>query len=129
FLKDAIESALGQTYPDTEVIVVDDGSIDNSREVIAAYEDRLVAILKENGGQASAFNAGFQASRGEVILFLDSDDLLLPSAVERAVRLFHDAEVVKVHWPLWGVDERGKRTGERFPPYALAEGDLRDTLI
>src|SRR5215213_900396 len=78
FLREAIDSALGQTYPRVEVIVVDDGSTDDSRAVIAAYGDRVVPVLKENGGQASAFNAGFAASRGELICFLDADDTFMP---------------------------------------------------
>src|SRR4051812_16040279 len=81
FLRDAIDSALAQTYPCTEVIVVDDGSTDDSREVIAGYGQRVTAVFKENGGQASAFNAGFAASRGEVVVFLDADDTLLPNAM------------------------------------------------
>src|ERR1700757_584817 len=56
FLGTAIESALGQTYANTEVVVVDDGSTDDSREIIASYGDRVRAVLKSNGGQASAFN-------------------------------------------------------------------------
>lgn len=88
YLSDAIDSALGQTYLNTEVIVVDDGSTDNSREVIEHYGDRIVAILKENGGQASAMNAGFAASKGEIICILDSDDLFLPEKVSEVVDLF-----------------------------------------
>ncbi len=87
FLRGAIDSALNQTYPNTEVIVVDDGSTDESREIIATYGKRIIPILKENGGQASAFNAGFAASKGEWIHFLDSDDLLLANKVERVSEL------------------------------------------
>src|SRR5687767_6151914 len=72
FLPAAIDSALGQTYPNTEVIVVDDGSTDTSREVIRSYGGRVVPVLKENGGMMSAYNAGFSVSRGEVVVFLDS---------------------------------------------------------
>src|SRR5688500_10169891 len=100
YLGAAIDSALAQTYPHTEVVVVDDGSTDDSRQVIAGYGERVVPVLKENGGQASAFNAGFAASRGDVVLFLDADDLLLPGAVAAAVAHLADPEVVKVHWPL-----------------------------
>ena len=82
FLRDAIESALHQTYTNTEVIVVDDGSTDHSRDIIASYGSRIVPVLKGNGGQASAFNAGFAASHGEWILFLDSDDRLAPQKAE-----------------------------------------------
>ena len=85
FLKDAIDSALNQTYRNLEVIVVDDGSTDDSREIIAAYGNKITSVLKENGGQASALNAGFAASRGEIICLLDSDDSFDPCKVERVV--------------------------------------------
>ncbi|AFY32693.1 glycosyltransferase family 2 protein [Calothrix sp. PCC 7507] len=88
FLKAAIDSALEQTYSHIEVIVVDDGSTDNSREVIASYGDRLIPILKENSGQASAFNVGFAASQGDIICFLDSDDVFIPEKVEHVVDIF-----------------------------------------
>jgi hypothetical protein len=129
FLRAAIDSALAQSYPHTEVIVVDDGSTDDSREIIASYGGHVIPILKENGGQASAFNAGFAASRGEAVCFLDSDDVLLPTALEMAVPLFLGGAVVKVHWPLWGVDEGGVRNGRLFPAQPLPEGDLRETLL
>ena len=67
FLGAAIDSALTQTYAPIEVVVVDDGSTDDSRNVIAGYGSRIRAVLKVNGGQASAFNAGFAASTGAVI--------------------------------------------------------------
>ena len=67
FIGEAIESALNQTYRNLEVIVVDDGSTDNSRDVIASFGTRITAVLKENGGQTSALNAGFAASKGEWI--------------------------------------------------------------
>src|SRR6476646_282737 len=82
FLKDAIDSALNQTYSKIEVIVVDDGSTDNSRSVIESYQDKVTAIFKENGGQASAFNTGFEASQGEIICFLDADDMFQPEKVK-----------------------------------------------
>ena len=87
FVREAINSALDQTYPNVEVIVVDDGSTDNSREVISSFGDRIITILKENGGQASAFNAGFTASRGEWIHLLDSDDLFNTNKVQRIYEL------------------------------------------
>ncbi len=77
FLADAITSVLNQDLEeDYEVIVVDDGSTDDSREVIAQFGDRITVILKPNGGQASAFNAGVAASSGEWICFLDADDVV-----------------------------------------------------
>ena len=88
FLAEAIESALNQSYSNIEVIVVDDGSTDHSHEVIARYSDRIVPVLKANGGQASSFNAGFRASRGEIVCFVDADDVLMPNKVERVVEVF-----------------------------------------
>ena len=129
FLQEAIDSALGQTYTRTEVIVVDDGSTDGSAGIIARYDGRLRAILKENGGQASAWNAGLRASRGDVVFFVDSDDSLLPTAVERSMSLFAGGEVAKVHWPLRVIDEQGRRTGEVLPDSTLPQGALREAVL
>ena len=108
FLGEAIDSALNQTYPHTEVIVVDDGSTDNSREIIESYGDRIIAVLKDNGGQASACNAGFRASRGEVVIFLDADDVLLPDTVRRVVAAFQaHPGAVKVQYRLHSEESVG----------------------
>ncbi len=112
FLETSIESALAQTYANTEVIVVDDGSTDNSRQVMESYAGRIVAIAKENGGMPSALNAGFSRCRGGVICFLDSDDELGPAAMESVVHLFEDQEVAEVDWPLEVVDQDGIPTGK-----------------
>ena len=84
YLAQAIDSALAQTWPAVEVIVVDDGSTDGSPTIIERYGPRVHAVFKSNGGQGSALNVGFASSRGEIVLFVDSDDALLPHAVERA---------------------------------------------
>jgi glycosyltransferase involved in cell wall biosynthesis len=109
FLRTAIESALAQTYANTEVVVVDDGSTDDSREIIASYGDRVRTVLKPNGGQASAFNAGFAASSGDVICMLDSDDYFYPNKVELAVKAL--TERPESHWvfhPVCRVFEDGR---------------------
>lgn len=131
FLAAAIESALAQAYAPKEVIVVDDGSTDGSREVLSGYAGRVLAVLKANGGQASAFRAGLGASQGEVILFLDADDLLYPEAAAVAASCFADPRVVKASWPLEVIDGQGQSTGETLPPRQkpLPEGDLADSLL
>lgn len=87
YLRAAIDSALNQTYSHTEIIVVDDGSTDESLEIIQSYGNKIIPIVKENGGQASAFNAGFAASSGDVVCFLDSDDTFLPEKVSEVVNV------------------------------------------
>lgn len=70
--------------------MVDDGSTDNSRAVIEGYGRDIVTVFKQNGGQSSTFNAGFARSSGEIICFLDADDLFLPNKVERIVGAYAD---------------------------------------
>ena len=128
FLDQAIQSALQQTYPRTEVIVVDDGSTDHSRRVIACFGNRIKPVLKQNEGQSSTFNAGFERSKGEIVVFLDADDLLLPEAMAKAAELFQEENVVKVHWQLWDIDGQGKKTGQLHKD-SLIDGDFRDEFI
>ncbi len=96
FIGDAIDSALTQTYQPIEIIVVDDGSTDNSHDVISRYGSQLKPIYKPNGGQASTFNAGFKASQGEIICLLDSDDVFHPEKVAEVVAAFR--EDATIHW-------------------------------
>ena len=98
FLREAIDSALNQSYQPIRVIVVDDGSTDDSREIIASYGDRIKTILKENGGQASVFNQGFASSQGEIICFLDSDDLFRPDKVAAIVHDFQKDQEIGWHF-------------------------------
>lgn len=87
FLSRAIDTALGQEGVRAEVIVVDDGSTDNSRAVIDAYGDRLRPIFQRNGGQASAINAGAAAARAPVLAFLDADDWWAPGKLAAVLRV------------------------------------------
>lgn len=93
FLEEAVTSVLNQTCQDFELILVDDGSRDGSAALIEDYAKRypkVRAILKENGGQMSAFNAGMSAARGKIVAFLDSDDYWYPQKLEKIVKL-HEA--------------------------------------
>jgi len=78
WLPETIESVLNQTYPYMEIIVVNDGSTDNTEGVLEPYMDRIEYIYKENGGPGSAANAGIMAATSEYIARLDDDDLFLP---------------------------------------------------
>jgi glycosyltransferase involved in cell wall biosynthesis len=129
FLGAAIDSALGQSWPNTEVIVVDDGSTDASRDVIGGYGERVRAVLKNNGGMASTQNAGFAASQGDLVIFLDADDALLSNAAQEAARHFADAAVVRVQWNMWEIDAGGQRTGRQVPGRELQSGDFFRRVI
>lgn len=85
FLPVAIDSATGQSYPEVQTIVVNDGSDDNTDEVAGGYGDLITYVRKANGGLPSARNAGVQAARGEYLLFLDSDDAIGRDAVRSLV--------------------------------------------
>lgn len=127
FLGQAIDSALAQTYRPIEVIVCDDASTDDSWAVIERYGDRISALrLAHNGGQAAAMNAGFAASRGAFVLFLDSDDLLDPATVATCLPLF-EPDVAKVQYPLRCIDEAGRPTGRQVP-FLLHQGDVRPVI-
>ncbi|MEL6438140.1 MAG: glycosyltransferase [Cyanobacteria bacterium J06621_8] len=130
FLAEAIDSALNQTYEHTEVIVVDDGSTDNSREIIAAYGDRIMPILQPNGKQAAAFNSGFARSQGKIIIFLDSDDYLYPQAVSEVVAVWQP-QLAKVHYRLEVVDGVGHSLGYSSPQgtVPLSRGKVWQQLL
>jgi glycosyltransferase involved in cell wall biosynthesis len=126
FLGDAIESALRQTHPDSEVVVVDDGSTDDSLAVIQRYPD-VIPVVQPNLGQAAAFNAGLARASGDVLIFLDADDMLDSDTAQTVAATFgHEPRVVKVMYRLRIVDESGSPSGELKPPnhLPLRSGDL-----
>ena len=116
FLAEAIESALAIDWPDVEVIVVDDGSTDGSRDIIRGYGTRIIPLLQENSGQLAAYEAGFALSRGQYILFLDSDDLLEPQIMREAAAAWYDG-VSKVQVQMRVIDRDGRPSGSIFPPF------------
>jgi glycosyltransferase involved in cell wall biosynthesis len=88
FIRQAVESVLQQDYKNVEIIIVDDGSTDNSKEILCEYKNCAKIFIKENGGQASAFNEGFFKSSGDIICFLDSDDYFFQEKISTVVDLF-----------------------------------------
>lgn len=87
FICDAIDSVLNQNYRNFEIIIIDDGSTDDTKEKLIKYESKINYYYKKNGGPASARNYGVQRSQGEYICFLDADDIFLPKKLEIQVSL------------------------------------------
>lgn len=108
FLRQAIESALTQDWDRLEIIVVDDGSTDNSADVIHSFGEKITAIFKKNGGQRDANNVGFARSTGDVVIFLDADDVLMPGAL-RAIASVWRTGLSKVQVLMERVDAQGRR--------------------
>ena len=132
FLADAIDSALAQDYEHIEVMVVDDGSTDESPEIIAGYGNRVRGVRKENGGQGSAVNAGFAVARGDIVMFLDADDVLLPDIAGAVAAAFaRDPGLAKVQFRMALADVNGTPLGLVVPPRPgqLPNGDLRHHVV
>ncbi len=96
FIEQAIVSVLEQDFPeaDREIIVVDDGSTDRTPEIVKKFEPRVRLLRKENGGQASAFNAGIPECKGEIIAFLDGDDWWAPGKLRRVAEVLDSERAV-----------------------------------
>ncbi len=128
FIGNTITSALSQTFPNVEVIVVDDGSTDGSLSVIQSFGTRIALIAQENKGAAAAEYAGFVRAKEDLILFLDSDDLLYPTAIEESVALF-TADTSKVQFCLEGIDASGAPFNSTTPPKMPREKDIENLVF
>lgn len=128
YLPVAIDSALGQSEP-VQVIVVDDFSTDTSREVIASYGSRIDAVLQpENRGHGAGFNAGFARATGDLVMFLDADDFLLPDAAKLVIDNY-DPAASTYFFRMRYTDETGVLAGY-FPTLGVpfSSGDLAPAL-
>lgn len=128
FVATAIESLISQTT-ELEIIVVDDCSTDQSREIISRYADKVIPVFQEyNQGHGAAFNAGFARSTGEMVMFLDSDDFMLPGGAE-IIKKAYDPDVVMYHFRMRYADEADALSG--FHPAlrrSLASGNVSEKL-
>jgi hypothetical protein len=112
FIRATIESVLAQDYPHLEYIVVDGASTDQTASVVRDYSSRLTWISEKDRGQAHAINKGFRCAQGQVVAWLNSDDLLLPGAIGSAVHALAEAgRVGAVYGEGYLMDEQGRRTG------------------
>ncbi len=115
YIQQAIDSVLAQDYPAVELIVVDDGSNDDTVARVQAYGDRVKLLTQANQGSAVARNQGLEAARGEYIAFLDSDDVWLPGKLTAQVAYLErhpDVDLVYSRWQIW----RPEADGHFVPP-------------
>jgi len=134
YVGDAIESVMAQSYKSFELIVVDNGSTDNSRLVLEGYGKKyalqLKVVFQENRGQAGSRNRGLKESKGDLIAFLDADDVWMPNKLEEQVGLFDNQEIGLVYSSYWISDEKlnrikvkkAKYRGDVLPFFATAGG-------
>jgi glycosyltransferase involved in cell wall biosynthesis len=130
FLSGAIQSVLYQRYRLYEIIVVDDGSTDNSREVVASFGSQVRYIWQENQGLAGARNTGIRAARGELIGLLDADDQWLPDFLEKMISLADQRPEASVYYCCaQGMDEEGRDLPQMFGRPVSAPDRIYETLL
>lgn len=124
YLEQTIRSVLQQDYPDLEYFIVDGGSTDSSVEIIRRYEEKLAGWVSEKDrGQAEAINKGIRASSGEIVAWLNSDDIYLPGAIQKAVQAFQQhPEAGLVYGNVISIDENARPFNlQTFQPYTLKD--------
>lgn len=113
YISETIESVLAQTYPDWEMIIIDDGSKDNSAEIVRAYmekDSRIKFLQQPNAGSAAARNNGIRNAQGQYIALLDADDLWDPEFLEEQTRFMKEKDAVCVYCSYRCIDAEGKET-------------------
>lgn len=130
FVGQAIQSVLAQTYKDYEIIVVDDGSSDNTSEVLAEFGDQVTVIYQENRGLSAARNTGIRASKGEYVAFLDADDVWMPAKLEKQVPLFErNKRVGLICSDILFFDESGDRSSTAFETNRPQSGMIHSVIF
>lgn len=116
-LSETIDSILAQDYSNIEYIVLDDGSTDNTREVLSRYNGRIIWETHNNMGEPATVNKGFQMGKGEYFIVVNSDDPVLPGLVRQSVEFMESHPDVLVGYPRWNeIDENGNIIRE-YPTY------------
>ncbi len=132
FVAATVRSALEQSYEPVEVVVVDDGSTDGSRAVLESFGEQITLICQRNAGQIAAARAALAASRGDFVIFLDSDDLLDRDLVGRAAEAFgRNPTAARVQWRMRVIGPNGEPTGTQVPPqgWPMPDGDMARHVI
>lgn len=133
YIAEAVESVLGQTVPPDQVIVIDDGSTDGTRNVLGRFGDRITVLTQDNGGQAAAVNTALAAAQGELIGFCDADDLWTPRKLALQLALLErqrDVEAVfgKVE-QFVSPDVPAAQRERLAPAVAIMPGELKQCML
>ena len=131
FIRQALDSVLAQSWHDLEVVVVNDGSTDATREIAASYGEPVRVADQANAGPSTARNRGIHEAKGQFVAFLDADDLWLPEKLAEQMPLFDDRRVGLVYCRIRRIDEAGEAVATRQEPklagqcyYRLLEGNV-----
>jgi len=128
FIAQTLDCVLAQTYPAQEIIVVDDGSTDNTQGTLDTYRNRIRVIYQRNQGPSAARNAGISVSRGEYLLFLDADDLVPPDKLKLQVAALATRPEMALVYSAWQyVDASGEQVLAEMHPQK--EGQLLTELL
>lgn len=129
YITQAIDSVLTQTYPDYEIIVIDDGSTDKTHQVLEPYLEKIRYIYQDNQGVSVARNRGIESAQGELVAFLDSDDLFLPEKLAHQVAIFDEApELGIVHSGWRRVNQDADTIKDEEPWHSIPKLDLETWL-
>jgi len=129
YLPEAIESVLNQSFKDFEIIVVDDGSTDNTKPIIESFQDKIIYLYQSNRGESAARNLGIKKAHGEFLAFLDADDKWLPDKLNLQVEVFKNNPTIgMVACGAMGIDESGKFIKQYVPKNFASHNSLLKAL-
>lgn len=128
FVGKAIRSVLGQSRPADEIVVLDDGSTDGSREAIRAFGEAVTLVTQINAGHVAAFQAGFSLTHADAVIFLDADDILYPACLAAVEAAWSGEGVAKVQYRLDTIDGNDVDQGMPFPffPAGMSPATVRE---
>lgn len=132
YLDDCLESVISQTYTDTEIIIVDDGSTDDTAKKADDWlskDGRIRVIHRQNGGLSAARNTGLHYAQGEFIIFIDPDDCIDKNLISKCMELLSDGSVSLVHYGYRLINENGVLCGKNFPDMLTNAEKLMPTIL
>ena len=133
YIRETIDSVLNQTYPNIELICVDDGCTDGTRKILDSYESKITVFEhpgRENKGQSASINLGIQSSESDYVAVLDSDDLFASEKIEKQVKHLNDnPDIGYMYSNGYAIDKNGKNLFKIFPDKYIAPGDPETVLL